>query len=144
MEGDTIRASGSNTLVDLWLIDRVQPICITGEAIAANVGFARAATMNEEERCRFVRANLALVLEAATAVIRETGGTSKTGGSIVVDGSALVNGSAPGEDRRKGDRRKTGRRTAARPASGPTTGDRRRNERRVAERRRPGRPKTSS
>lgn len=141
MEGDTIRASGTNTLVDMWLGDRVRSICITRDAIAANVGFARAESMTEDERCKFVRANLTLVLGAAKSVLRDAG---SSGSTIVLDGNALAGGDSAGEDRRKSDRRKGNRRSLTRPKESVATGERRRSDRRQSERRRAARPKASA
>jgi len=140
LEGDTIRASGTNTLVDLWLVDRVRPLCVTREAIAANVGFAKAEAMGEEDRCRFVRSNLTLVLAAATAALLD--GTND-GDLIVLDGSALVADGSGGGDRRTSDRRNKKRRQIARTGGSLATGERRRSERRVSDRRRSARPTQS-
>ena len=137
MEGDTIRPSGTNTLVDLWLVDRVRPICVTREAIAANVGFAKAEGMGEDDRCQFVRSNLSLVLSAARHALDD----GEKGELVVLDGSALVAGGIVGGERRKDDRRKSERRKSARPKNGLAQPDRRRSERRQGERRRQARPK---
>ena len=138
MEGDTIRASGTNTLVDLWLVDRVRPICVTREAIAANVGFAKAEGMGEDERCQFVRSNLSLILKAARTALDDS---DHTGELVVLDGSALVAGASVGGERRKDDRRKVERRKAPRQKAGLAHPDRRRSERRQSERRRQPRAK---
>ena len=136
LEGDTIRASGTNTMVDLWLVDRVQPICITREAIAANVGFATAERMGEDERCRFVRDNLALVVTAAKSVLEVNGPDCAR---IELDGQSLVQGAGAGagEDRRKSNRRFAERRRVKVPAGQLVVGERRKNSRRQSERRRP-------
>lgn len=138
LEGDTIRASGTNTMVDLWLVDRVRPICVTREAIAANVGFAKAESMTDDDRCRFVRDNLALVVTAAKSVLHANGpGCAR----IELDGQSLAKGAgagaAAGEDRRKGNRRVTNRRRVNGQPETLAGGEKRKNSRRQGERRRP-------
>lgn len=138
MESDTIRASGPSTLVDLWVVDRVRPICVTREAIAAHVGFEEAESMTEDDRCRFVRDNLPLVLKAARTVLEVSGPRD---GIIVLDGSALVGAGTAGGERRTVDRRKSERRRVSRPEANLPQGDRRRTNRRQDDRRRRARPK---
>ena len=48
MENDSIRASGNNTLVDIWINGKLRSICITHEAIGAFVGFDTAAEFSED------------------------------------------------------------------------------------------------
>ncbi|HET9812781.1 MAG TPA: hypothetical protein VFP57_03870 [Sphingomicrobium sp.] len=140
MENDTIRGSSGNTLVDLWIDGKMRAIAISRGAIEAHLGLAgdRAAAMSDDERCEFVRANLALVTKAARERLRET---SPTASSIGIDAGQLgVTGAGRGGDRRKTERRKAGeRRKADRPEAIPPEGDRRKTVRRKSDRR--GKPK---
>jgi hypothetical protein len=65
MENDSIRASGNNTLVDIWIDGKLRGISIAREAIEAYVGFDRADGMTENDRCEFVRTHLPLVVKTA-------------------------------------------------------------------------------
>lgn len=137
MENDTIRSSGTNTLVDLWVDGRMRAITVTRGAIDARLGLLseQAAAMSDEGRCEFVRANLGAILKAAKARLREAAPDSAT---IVIDTGDL--GLASGG--RSGERRKTDRRKAQRPEAIPPGGDRRRGQRRTGDRRaRSGEPK---
>ena len=141
LEGDTIRASGTNTMVDIWLVDRVRPICVTREAIAANIGFATAESMTDDDRCRFVRDNLALVVTAAKSVLQIQGPDCAR---IELDGQSLAEGAGAGagEDRRNANRRLTDRRRSKGQADKLVGGERRKNSRRQSERRRPATSRT--
>lgn len=141
MENDSIRASGGNTLVDVWIEGKLRGISVSRAAIEMFLGLPapRAEAMSEDDRCEFVRTHLALVLTAAKAQLREGNPAAET---IAIEGGQL-GGESGGQfgDRRKGERRKTDRRKAKSPEV-PRTGDRRRTDRRTAERRkRPTKPR---
>jgi hypothetical protein len=135
MENDSIRASGTDTLVDIWINGKLRAICVTKEAIDAVVGSSRATGMSDEDRCEFVRGRLPLVVTAAKTWLSET---SPAADRVVIDVGQLggTAPSSPGGDRRKGDRRKTERRKGDRPKEDLPQGERRRGDRRRNERRR--------
>jgi hypothetical protein len=124
MENDSIRASGTDTLVDIWINGKLRAICVTKEAIDAVVGSSRATGMSDEDRCEFVRGRLPLVVTAAKTWLSET---SPAADRVVIDVGQLggTAPSSPGGDRRKGDRPKEDL-----PQGERRRGDRRRNERR--------------
>jgi len=130
MDNDSIRSSGSNTLVDIWIDGKLREIRVSHEAIGAFLGFEKATGMNERDRCEFVRSHLSLVVTAAKARLPDAGPAA--------DVLILESGHLPRPDGRVGDRRKAERRTAerrkdVRPKGGQT--ERRRRERRQGERR---------
>ena len=129
MENDSIRASGTDTLVDIWIDGKLRAICVSQEGIGAYLGFERAGAMSDDERCEFVRSNLPLVITAAKSRLRDTDPSS---GSIVIDAGHLPKPGARGGDRRTTERRKSERRKNDRPITHP---DRRRGERRKGQRR---------
>jgi hypothetical protein len=136
MENDSIRASGGNTLVDVWIEGKLRAITVSRTAIEAFLALPpdRAAAMSEEERCEFVRTHLPLVLTAAKAQLRQ--------GNPGADSISVEAGQLGGDDRaRAGDRRtaerRNGDRRNPRNAEAPRLGDRRRGDRRTAERRKP-------
>lgn len=138
MENDSIRASGTDTLVDIWIDGKVRAICITREAIGAYLDFERAGGMSDDDRCAFVKNNLSLILSAAKARLRDK---DPTANSVVIDAGHLARPDGKATDRRQKERRKTDRRKTSRPLG--TQPDRRRTPRRRGERRaRP--PKTES
>ena len=130
MENDTIRSSGKNTLVDLWVDGRMRAIIVERGAIEAHLGLLsdRSAALSDEDRCEFVRGNLALILKAAKAKLLEGGADAAT---VRIATGEL--GSATGG--RSGERRKGDRRKARRPEAIPPQGDRRRGPRRTGDRR---------
>jgi hypothetical protein len=130
MENDSIRASGTDTLVDIWIDGKMRAICITQEAIGAHLDFEHVARMTDDERCGFVKNNMALVLSAAKARLREDDPTAST---VVIDAGHLARPDGKATDRRKSDRRKVDRRKSSRPLG--TQPDRRRTNRRHGERR---------
>ena len=138
MENDSIRASGTVTLVDIWIDGKMRSICISQEAIGAYLDFDRVAGMSDEERCEVIKNNLAVVLKAAKARLREGDPTIH---SIVLDAGHLPRPDGKSTDRRRGDRRKGDRRKGARPLG--TQAERRRTDRRTGERR-TRKPKTES
>src|SRR5438270_13912820 len=107
MENDSIRASGSSTLVDIWIDGRLRAICVEKEAIAAVVGFDAAARMSDDERCEFVRTHLPLVVTAVKSQLGKIDGYP--------DSVALRAGQLGHAGRSKADRRKAHRRTSDRP-----------------------------
>jgi hypothetical protein len=143
MENDSIRASGGNTLVDVWIEGKLRGITISRGAIEAFLALSpdRAQAMSEDERCEFVRTHLSLVLTAAKAQLREG---NPAADSVAIEAGHLGgDGRAQAGDRRKGERRKTDRRKAKNPEP-PPTGERRRTNRRTGERRKtPARPRES-
>jgi hypothetical protein len=100
MENDSIRASGNDTLVDIWVNGKLRAICLTKEAIESFQGVRDAAGLSEEARCEFVRTHLPLVVTAVKARLREL---ARDPDSVTIDAGQL--GARPAE-RRKGDRRK--------------------------------------
>ena len=136
MENDSIRASGGNTLVDVWIEGKLRGISVSRGAIETFLGLpaARAAAMSEDERCEFVRTHLSLVLTAAKSsacakaipaadTIVDRSGTARRAGprrSQRPPRWRAPESRAPGDqrpevvravgERRRGDRRKTERR----------------------------------
>ena len=106
MENDSIRASGTSTLVEIWIDGKIRAICVEKEAIAAVVGFEAAAKMSEDERCEFVRIHLPLVVTAVKTRLSKSNG--------VLDSIVLDAGQLGGADNSQGDRRKTDRRATDR------------------------------
>jgi hypothetical protein len=141
MESDSIRASAGNTLVDMWVNGKVRAVCVTREAIETYVGFDRAPTMSEDDRCEFVRAHLPLVVNAAKARLAESDPATD---SITIGAGQL--GTPPSgrvADRRKGERRNGDRRKADRAKEELPQGERRRSDRRKRDRRKsPNRSET--
>ena len=130
MENDSIRASGTDMLVDIWIDGKMRSICISQEALGAYLDFDRVARMSDDERCEVVRNNLAVVLTAAKARLRAGDPTAQ---SIVIDAGDLPRPDGKATDRRRGDRRKNDRRKVNRPLG--TQPERRRSDRRTGERR---------
>jgi hypothetical protein len=131
MENDSIRASGGDTLIDLWINGKLRSICVSQEAIGAFVGFSEASAMSEKERCEFVRTNLPLVIAAAKTRLRD----SPAADSVTIDAGHLPRPDGRVGDRRKSDRRRAERRQGER-VDDPAKPDRRRSDRRTGERRR--------
>ena len=131
MENDTIRSSGGNTLVDVWIDGKMRAVCVSRGAIEMHLGLTadQAAAMSETDRSEFVRTNLSLIMKAAK---KRLGETSAAAPAIFIDTGQLPVRST---DRRKNERRKTERRKVARPQGIPPAGDRRRGPRRKGERR---------
>jgi len=136
MENDAIRASGSNTLVDIWIEGKIRAICVSRDAIGAFAGHDAAAEMSEDDRCEFVRKHLPLIVTAAKAKLAD----NPTAGSIDIDAGQICSpDSAGGGDRRKTERRKSERRKQDRPV----LVDRRQSNRRKSDRRRSPKRKDS-
>ena len=130
MENDSIRTSGTNTLVDIWIDGKMRGISVSKEAIGSYLGFERAAGMSGDDRCEFVRTHLPLVINAAKSRLIDTGPDTDI---VVIDGDHLPRRDGQSGDRRKGDRRKTDRRKAALPKGDRP--ERRRSDRRQGQRR---------
>ena len=124
--------------MDIWIDGKMRSICISQEAIGAYLDFDRVARMTEDERCEAIKNNLAVVLKAAKARLREGDPTMQ---SIILDAGHLPRPDGKATDRRRGDRRKGDRRKGARPLGAQP--ERRRTDRRTGERR-TRKPKTES
>jgi hypothetical protein len=132
MENDSIRASGSNTLVDIWIEGKMRSLCVSQQAIGAFIGFDEAREMTDRDRCDFVRTNLALVVAAARTRLRDT---DVTADDVILDVGQLPRPDGASGERRKAERRKAERRKSDRPRPGAP--ERRRGNRRQGERRTP-------
>ena len=132
MENDSIRASGSNTLVDIWIEGKMRSLCVSQQAIGAFIGFDEAREMTDRDRCDFVRTNLALVVAAARTRLRDT---DVTADDVILDVGQLPRPDGASGERRKAERRKVDRRKSDRPRPGAP--ERRRGNRRQGERRTP-------
>jgi len=132
MENDSIRSSGTNTLVDIWIDGKLRGICVSQQAIGAFIGFDQARGMSDRDRCEFVRTHLPLV--AATAK-RNLQDADPSADSIVIDVDELPRPDGRTSDRRRDDRRKSDRRKAKIPRGSQP--ERRRGDRRQGERRTP-------
>lgn len=132
MENDSIRSSGANTLVELWLDGKLRGVCVSQQAIGAFLGFDQAQGMSDQDRCEFVRQHLPLVASAASALLRNADPTADT---VVIDVDELPRPDGSSGDRRKDDRRKTDRRKLKVPRGAQP--ERRRANRRQGERRAP-------
>jgi hypothetical protein len=128
VENDSIRASGTNTLIDIWIDGKLRAISVTRAAIETFVGATGSAEMSEEARCEFVRTHLPQLVGAVKTRLRAT---NPTADSVVIDAGQL---GGVGE-RRKGERRKTDRRKTQLPPNQLPQGERRRAQRRRGERR---------
>jgi hypothetical protein len=127
MENDSVRTSGTSTLVDMWIDGKLRAINVSREAIEGFLHLApeRAEAMSEAERGEFVRTHLTLVITAATAKLRNTGADAD---SVAIEGGDLggrapQRPAPPGGERRSTDRRKGDRRKAN--LGPPPTGERR-------------------
>lgn len=136
MENDSIRSSGTNTLVDIWVDGKVRAICVSQAAIGAYLGFEEAEKLSERDRCDFVRNHLPLLV---TAVRKRLGDGDVAAESLIIDVGDLPRPDGRSGDRRKTSRRKGERRTANRPTGSQP--DRRKGDRRQRERRSSAPPK---
>jgi hypothetical protein len=132
MENDSIRSSGTNTLVELWVDGKLRGVCVSQQAIGAYLGFEQAQGMSEQDRCEFVRQHLPLVAKAASEVLRNADPMADT---VVIDVDELHRPDGRPGDRRRDERRKTDRRKMKIPRG--TQPERRRADRRQGERRAP-------
>ena len=124
METDSIRTSGENTVVDIWIDGKMRSVSVSGDAIAAFLRLApdKAAGLADEDRREFVRMHLDLVVNKARERLRDM----DPGASAIAIDAGPGRGQAGAEaggrratDRRKGDRRK-------KDLGPPASGDRRR------------------
>lgn len=130
MESDSIRSSGNNTLVDVWVEGKLRAISVAREAIETFLGSKLPAAMSDEDRCEFVRTHLPEIVAAVQVKLRGDAGA----GIIVIEAGQL----STTRDRRSGDRRKSDRRKPGTTGSSPPHGERRRGQRRNGDRRRTG------
>src|SRR3954468_20679338 len=114
MENDSIRASGTETLVGMWIDGKMRGICVSHEAIGAFLGFDRAAALSDEDRCDFVRKHLPVVVAAAKNKLRENPAAE----TVVIGANELSRPDGRTDDRRKGERRKGERRQTDRVKDG--------------------------
>ena len=124
MENDSIRASGSSTLVDIWVNGKLRAISVTKHAIDAYVGPSTASGMSDDDRCEFVRTHLPLIVTAVKARLREA---NRDLDAVTLDVAHL---GVRGAERRKGDRRKV-----KLPKESLPHGERRKSDRRKGDRR---------
>ena len=128
MENDSIRASGSDTLIDIWVEGKLRAICVTRAAIETFLGRNAGVGMSDDDRCEFVRTHLPQLVNAVKTRLRDGNPTSDT---VVIEAGQLGGVG----DRRKGERRRTERRKSGRAAQELPQGERRRTERRKGDRR---------
>ncbi|GAA3886341.1 hypothetical protein GCM10022276_01730 [Sphingomonas limnosediminicola] len=132
MENDSIRSSGADTLVEIWIEGKLRSVCISQQAIGAYVGFEKASGMSDRDRSEFVRAHLPLIVSAAKAKLLES---NLAADNVVIDVDDLPRDDGAKGNRRKAERRKTDRRRSNQPRG--ALPDRRRSDRRQGERRSP-------
>ena len=130
MENDSIRSSGTNTLVDIWVDGKVRAICVSQAAIGAFLGFDEASNLSERDRCEFVRNHLPLLVTAAK---NRLGNSDVTSDTVTIDVGDLPRADGRTGDRRKTNRRKTERRKTNQPRGNQP--ERRKSDRRQRERR---------
>jgi len=120
METDSIRTSGENTVVDIWIDGKMRSVSISGDAIAAFLRLTpdKAATLGDEDRREFVRMHLDLVVNTARDRLRDM---DPGANAVVID---MKPGMVQAGDRQSGDRRKGDRRKAN--LGPPASGERRR------------------
>jgi hypothetical protein len=110
MENDSVRTSGENTLVDVWIEGKMRSICVSRPAIAAFLQLPpeRAAALADEDCREFVRTHLSLVANAAKDLLRSADPDTDT---IIINGVfASADKGAQTGDRRQGERRRGDRR----------------------------------
>lgn len=132
MENDSIRSSGADTLVEIWIEGKLRSVCISQQAIGAYVGFEKASGMSDRDRSEFVRAHLPLIVSAAKARLLES---NLAADNVVIDVDDLPRDDGAKGNRRKAERRRTDRRRSNQPRG--ALPDRRRSDRRQGERRSP-------
>ena len=128
MENDSIRANGSNTLIDIWIDGKLRAISVTRAAIETFLGATGSTAVTEDDRCEFVRTHLPQLVTAAKTKLHATDPTADT---VTIEAGQL---GGVGE-RRKGERRKTERRKSQVPVDKLPHGERRRGQRRRTNRR---------
>src|SRR5438270_7390597 len=100
MENDSIRASGGDTLVDIWVEGKLRAICVTRDAIVTFVGAEDASATSEDARCEFVRTHLPQVVRAAKLKLRDGNAAAD---AVMLDANEL----GDSRDRRTRDRRRS-------------------------------------
>ena len=72
MENDSVRATGNDTVVDLWIERKFRAVTISRQAIETFLQLTpqNAASMTEKDRREFVRTHLGIVARAATDHLR--------------------------------------------------------------------------
>jgi hypothetical protein len=124
METDSIRTSGENTVVDIWIDGKIRSVSVSGDAIAAFLRLTpdKAAALGDEDRREFVRTHLDLVVNTARDRLRDT---DPGANAVVIDaGPGRGQAGAQAGDRQSADRRKGDRRKAN--LGPPASGERRR------------------
>jgi hypothetical protein len=127
MESDSIRASGSNTLIDIWIEGKLRAICVTRPAIDSFRAQKGLPADPDGDACEYIRGQLPQVVSAAKTKLR----SDPLADNVTIDAGEL---GAVGE-RRQDERRKDERRKADRPAATLPHGERRKGERRKTGRR---------
>ena len=124
METDSVRTSGENTLVDVWIDGKMRSIAVSRDAIAAflHLSSARAAALSDEDRREFVRTRLSVVVSAAKDKLRQA---DPDAGIVTLEAGSVAE-AADARDRRQGDRRKGDRRKAN--LGPPSSGERRKGD----------------
>jgi hypothetical protein len=115
MENDSIRSSGENTLVTIWIEGKLRNISITRGAIESLMKLPpnRAGTLTDDECREYVRTHLGMVTAAARNQLLDNDPDADT---IAIEGGQPgMQEGAPVGDRRKGDRRKGERRKVKKP-----------------------------
>jgi hypothetical protein len=112
MENDTVRTTGDNTLVDMWIDGKLRAIAVSRRAIEAFLRLPpdQAAALSDDDRNEFVRTHLTLILQSAAERLRDSdpGASSVAiGAGQLRHGTSRSNERRSGGDRRKGDRRKS-------------------------------------
>jgi hypothetical protein len=134
MESDSIRASGKNTLVDIWVNGKIRAVSVSREAVETSLGTKRPMEMSEEDRCEFVRTHLPLIVTAVKAQLSDTDPDSDT---VLIEVGQLSGSGGRTGDRRKAERRTGERRKLKTPVESLPGGERRRSQRRTKDRRSP-------
>jgi hypothetical protein len=117
MENDSIRSSGENTLVTIWIEGKLRAISVSRAAIAAFLKLPSysAGTLADDACREFVRTNLGTVTAAARNQLLDG---DRDADIVVIDpGQAGREDGARAGDRRTGDRRKGDRRKVNRPVA---------------------------
>jgi hypothetical protein len=117
MENDSIRSSGENTLVTIWIEGKLRNISISRGAVEGFLKLPphRAGTLSDDECREFVRTHLSVVTAAARNQLLNTDPDAET---VVIEAgqAGRQDGERTGE-RRSGDRRKGERRKVNRPVA---------------------------
>ena len=130
MENDSIRSVGSDTLVDIWIDDKMRSLLVSPEAIGAFLGFDKAAACPIETGANSSERTFLLIVVAAKQRLSET---DRSAGEVVIDVGQLPRSDGRSGDRRTTNRRKDDRRKVSLSWSGQP--ERRKGDRRAGERR---------